>query len=59
MGEGSVECNKDCIICGSVGVLYELEWILGVWDDDVDVSHDQPYKTVHGYRCECYGEIVI
>ena len=28
-------------IVSSVGVVWELEWVLGVWDDGVDVSHDQ------------------
>ena len=27
----------------------------GLRDDGVDVSHDQPFKAVHGYRGECYG----
>jgi hypothetical protein len=36
-----------------------VEWVQGVWDDDVDVSHDQPFKTFNGHRCECYGAIVI
>jgi hypothetical protein len=56
---GSVECNRDCVICGSVGAVCELEWVQGVWDDGVDVSHDQPFKAFHGFRCECYGAIVI
>jgi hypothetical protein len=45
----------------SVGVVCELEWVQGVWDDDdvVDVSYDQPFKAFHGYRCECYGAIAI
>ena len=46
VGEGSVECNRDCIICGSVGVVCELEWVQGVWDDGVDLSHDQPFKAL-------------
>ena len=25
----------------------------------VDVSHDQPFKALHGYRRECYGSVVI
>ena len=54
MGKGSVECNSDCVICGSVVAVYELESAQGVWDDGVDVSHDQPFK---GY--EYYEEIVI
>ena len=44
VGEGSVECNRDCFICGSVGAVCELEWLQGVWDDVVDMSHDQPSK---------------
>jgi hypothetical protein len=36
-----------------------LEWVQGVWDDGVDLSHDQPFKAFHGYRCECYRAIVI
>ena len=54
VGEGSVECNRDYVICGSV----ELEWVQGVWDDDVDVSN-VPFKAFYGYRCECYGAVVI
>jgi hypothetical protein len=23
------------------------------------VSHDQPFKTMHGYRRECYGSVVL
>ena len=57
--KGSVECNIDCVICGSVGVVCELEWVQGVWDEGVDVSKDQPFKAFHGCRCECYGTIVI
>jgi hypothetical protein len=45
---GSVERNRNCVICGSVGAVCELEWVQGVWGDGVDVSHDQPF-------CECYG----
>jgi hypothetical protein len=30
-----------------------------VWDDGVDVSHEQPLKAFHGYICERYGAIVI
>ena len=37
----------------------ELEWVQSVWDDGVDVSHDQPFKAFHGFRCECYEAIVI
>ena len=25
-GKGSVECDLDCVICGCVGGVYELEW---------------------------------
>ena len=25
--KGSVECNRDCVICGSVGAVCELEWV--------------------------------
>ena len=31
------------------------QWVQGVWDDGVDVSHDQPIKAFHDYRCECMG----
>jgi hypothetical protein len=44
---------------GSVGVVCKLEWVHGVWDDGVDMSHDQPFKSFHCYICECYGAIVI
>ena len=40
VGEGSVECNRDCVICGSVGAVCVLEWVQCVWDEGVDVSHD-------------------
>ena len=33
VGKGSVECNRDCVICGSVEAVCELEWVQGVWDD--------------------------
>jgi hypothetical protein len=59
VGKGSVECNRDCDICGTVGVECELEWVQGVWDDGVDVNHDQPFKAFVGCRCECYKAIVI
>ncbi|KAM9398495.1 double C2-like domain-containing protein beta [Salvelinus alpinus] len=45
VGKGSVECNRDCVICGSVETVCELEWVQVVWDDGVDVSHDQPFKA--------------
>ena len=32
---------------------------MGVWDDGVDVCHDQPFKALHDYRCECYRTVVI
>jgi hypothetical protein len=54
VGGTSVECNTDGIICESVGAVCELEWVQGVWDDGVDVSHDQPFKAFHGYRCKGY-----
>ena len=54
-----MECNRDCIICGSVGAVCELEWVWGFWDDGVDVSHDQPFNALHGYRRECYWAVVI
>jgi hypothetical protein len=57
--KGSVECNRDCFICGSVDVVCKLEWVWGFWYNGVDVSHDQPFKAFHGYRCECYGLVVI
>ena len=59
MGKGRLECKRDCVICGSIGAICELKWIQGVWDDGVDVSHDQPFKTFNGYRCECYQSWVI
>ena len=46
----SLEGNKDCVTCASVGPVCELEWVQGVWDDGVDVSPDQPFKTFLGYR---------
>ena len=49
LGKGSVECNRE--IASSVDL---LEWVQAVWDDGVDVSHDQHFKDVHGY-----GAIVI
>jgi hypothetical protein len=58
-GKDSVECNRDCIICGTVEAECELDWVYGFWDNGVDVSHDQPFKELHGYRYECYGAIVI
>ena len=36
-----------------------LGWVGGFWDNGVDVSHDQPFKALHGYRRECYGSEVI
>ena len=27
VGKGSVDCNRDCIICGSVGAVCKLEWV--------------------------------
>jgi hypothetical protein len=52
VGQGSVECNRDCVIFGSVREVCELEWVKDVWDDGVDVSHDQSFKSLCGYRCE-------
>jgi hypothetical protein len=43
-----------CIIYGSVGVVSELEWVKGFRDDGVDMSHDQPFKALHGV-----GAVVI
>ena len=37
-----MESNRDCIICGSVVAVCELEQVQGFWDDGVDVRHDQP-----------------
>jgi hypothetical protein len=37
----------------------DLEWVKCFWDDGVDVSHDQPFKALHGYRHECYRSVVI
>jgi hypothetical protein len=48
----------EIVFCGSVGAVCELEWVQGIWDDGV-VSHDQPFKAFHGYRCECYRAIII
>jgi hypothetical protein len=59
VGEGSVECNEDLVICGFVAAICELEWVQGVRDDGVAVSHDLSFKAFHGYRCECYGAVVI
>ena len=28
-----------------------------VWNDGVDVSHDQPFKIFHGCRCECNSHL--
>ena len=42
-------------LCGSFGAVCELEWVKGFQDDGVDVSHDQPFKALHGYRHEWYG----
>jgi hypothetical protein len=25
----------------------------------VDVSHDQPFKVLHGFRRECHGAVII
>ena len=54
VGEGSVKC-----ICESFGVVCELVWVQGVWDDGVDMCRDQAFKEFHGYRCECYRAMVI
>jgi hypothetical protein len=35
-----------------------LEMVQGIWDNVVDVSHDQPLKAFHGYKNECYKAIV-
>ena len=60
VGKGSVECNRDYVIFGSLGVVCELEWVQGVWVDDVDVSHDQPFKAfncyIH-YRSKVWGHL--
>ena len=48
----------ESVICGSVGALCELKWVQGVWHNGVDVSHDQPFKAFHGYRCEFYALVV-
>ena len=50
VGKDSVECNRDCVICGSVGAVCELD----VWEG-VDVSHNQSFKACYGYRCEYHG----
>ena len=50
-----MECNRDYIICASVGAVCKLEGVLGFWDNGGDVSHDQPFKALHGYRCEWVG----
>jgi hypothetical protein len=44
--EGSVECNRDCVICGSVGMVCELEWVQGVWDDGVNVSLSKHFMAI-------------
>jgi hypothetical protein len=41
------------VIFGNVGVVCKLEWVKGVWDENVDVCHDQPFKALQNYRCEC------
>jgi hypothetical protein len=40
-----------------LGRYAKLEWVQGFWDNGVDVSHDQPFKAFHGYRCDCYGVV--
>ncbi|MEW3450088.1 hypothetical protein QOZ67_30985, partial [Pseudomonas aeruginosa] len=42
-----------------VWALCKLEWIQGFRVDGVDMSHDQPFKALYGYRRECYGAVVI
>jgi hypothetical protein len=59
VGKGSVECNRDCIICGSGVSVCKLEWVLGFWDKGVDMSHDKPFKALGGYTRECYRSVVI
>jgi hypothetical protein len=27
MGESSVQCDGDCIICGSIVAVYKLKWV--------------------------------
>jgi hypothetical protein len=49
---------NECVVCDSVGAVWELEWVQGDQDDGV-VSHDQPFKEFHGKTCDCYGVIVI
>ncbi|XP_064817310.1 aminopeptidase N-like, partial [Oncorhynchus masou masou] len=44
--EGIVESSRDRSICGSVGAVGELDWVHSVWDDGVDVNHDQPFKAL-------------
>ena len=51
-----MECSRDCIICGSVGAVFEFEWVQGVWDDGVDVSHDQYFMATD---VSAQGVIVI
>ena len=36
-----------------------MEWVQRAWVDGVDMSHDQPFKAIHGYRCECYVAVVV
>ena len=43
--ENAVESTRDCVICGSVGTVCKLEWVQVVWDDGVDVIHDQAFKA--------------
>ena len=54
-----MECNRVCIICGSVSAVCKLEWVYGFWDNGVDVSHDQPFKALHSNRRECYESVVF
>jgi hypothetical protein len=58
VGEGSVECNLD-FVYGSVGAVCKLEWVEGVWDNGIDVCHNQPLEAFHDYRCECNRVVVI
>jgi hypothetical protein len=36
-----------------------LEWVEGIREDAVDVSHNQPFKALHGYWRECYRTVII
>ena len=48
------------VICGSVGVVHELKWVQGVWDDGVDVNAmNSLSKHVMATNVSATGAIVI